>query len=118
MPMTRALEGSVVRDLRAAATPGVAAGPAPRRPNKTPEGRTLVSALVSPLGDLVEGHGPGADGLATRVAYMSRMSELIGQALGSGETRSLRARYADSELSLHPNPDGNVFGCLFVPDTH
>lgn len=117
-PMTKALEGTVARDLRAAATPGVAAGPAPRRSTKAPEGRTLVSALVSPLGDLVEGQGPGADSLATRIAYMTRLSELIGQALGSGEARSLRARYADSELSLQPHPDGNVFGCLFVPDAH
>lgn len=116
--MTRALEGSVARDLRAAATPGVAAGPAPRRSTRAPEGRIMVSALVSPLGDLVEGQGSGADGLATRVAYMTRLSELIGQALGSGETRSLRARYADSELALQANADGNVFGCLFVPDAH
>lgn len=117
-PISRALEGTVARELRAAATPGVAAGPAPRRSSRAPEGRPLVSALVSPLGDLVEGQGQGADALATRIAYLARMSELIGQALGSGETRSLRARYADSELSLQPHPDGNVGGCLFVPDAH
>lgn len=117
-PMIRALEGTLARDLRAAATPGVAAGPAPRRAIKAVEGRTLVSALVSPLGDLVEGQGAGADSLATRVAYMTRLSELIGQALGSGEARSVRARYADSELAVQPHADGNVFGCLFVPDAH
>jgi hypothetical protein len=117
-PMSKVLGGTPDRDLRAAATPGVAAGPAPRRASRVPEGRTLASALVSPLGDLIEGQGPAADGLATRVAYMSRLSELIGQALGSGETRSLRARYANSELSLQPHPDGNVFGCVFVPDAH
>jgi hypothetical protein len=91
---------------------------APRRANRAPEGRVLISALVSPLGDLVDGQGPGADNLATRIAYATRLAELIGQSLGSGETRSLRARYADSELSLQPHPDGNVFGCLFVPDAH
>ena len=107
-----ALKGAPDRDLRAAATPGVAAGPAPRRSNRAPEGRLLGSALVSPLGDLIEGQGSDAESLATRVAYMTRLSELIGQALGSGETRSVRARYADSELSLQPNPDGNVLGLL------
>jgi hypothetical protein len=118
LPMSKALGGTVDRDLRAAATPGVAAGPAPRRTNRVPEGRTVASALISPLGDLVEGSGPAAESLATRVAYMSRLCELIGQGLGSGEARSLRARYADSELSLQPHADGKVFGCVFVPDAH
>lgn len=117
-PMTRALEGSVAGVLRAAATPGVAAGPAPRRSTKASEGRTLVSALVSPLGELVEGQGAGADSLATRIAYLTRLSELVGQALGAGETRSLRARYADSELAVQPHAGGHVFGCHFVPDAH
>src|SRR4029079_12189266 len=79
------------RDLRAAATPGIAAAPAPRRSAKLPEGRAIASALVSRLGDLVEGQGPGAEALATRVAYLARLSEVIGQAMGSGETRALRA---------------------------
>ncbi len=117
-PMINALGGAVPRDLRAAATPGVAAGPAPRRGTRAPEGRTLVSALVSPLGDLVEGQGSQAESLATRVAYSSRLIELIGQAMGSGEARSLRARYADTELSLQPRADGNILGCLIVPDAH
>jgi hypothetical protein len=117
-PMSDALKSAPDRDLRAAATPGIAAGPAPRRSSRAPEGRTLASALVSPLGDLVDGQGADAESLATRVAYLTRLSELVGQALGSGETRSLRARYADSELALQPHPDGNVFGCVFVPEAH
>ena len=117
-PMSEALKSTPDRDLRAAATPGIAAAPAPRRSSRAPEGRTLASALVSPLGDLIDGQGTDAESLATRVAYLTRLSELIGQSLGSGETRSLRARYADSELSLQPHPDGNVFGCVFVPESH
>ena len=106
------------RDLRAAATPGIAAAPAPRRSAKLPEGRAIASALVSRLGDLVEGQGPGAEALATRVAYLARLSEVIGQAMGSGETRALRARYADSELAIQAHGDGNMFGCLISPDAH
>lgn len=109
---------SSARDLRAAATPGVAAAPAPRRSSKLPEGRALASALVSPLGDLVEGRGDGADALATRVAYVTRLSEVIGQSMGSGETRALRVRYADSELAIHPRSDGHVYGCLVAPEAH
>lgn len=109
---------SSTRDLRAAATPGTAAAPAPRRSSKLPEGRTLASALVSPLGDLVEGHGAGADALATRVAYVARLSDIIGQAMGSGETRALRARYADAELAIQPQAGGHILGCLIAPDSH
>jgi hypothetical protein len=106
------------RDLRAAATPGVAAAPAPRRSAKLPDGRTLASALVSPLGELVEGQGSGAEALATHIAYASRLAELIGQSMGSGETRSLKARYAESELAIQPQANGNVFGCLVAPEAH
>jgi hypothetical protein len=109
---------SSTRDLRAAATPGIAAAPAPRRSSKLPEGRALASALVSPLGDLIEGRGDGAEVLATRVAYVARLSEVIGQAMGSGETRALRVRYADSELAIHPRSDGHIYGCLVAPEAH
>ena len=100
------------RDLRAAATPGTAAAPAPRRSAKLPEGRAIASALVSPLGELLEGQGAGADALATRIAYVARLSDVIGQAMGSGETRALRARYADTELAIQPQAGGHVFGFL------
>jgi hypothetical protein len=109
---------SSTRDLRAAATPGIAAAPAPRRSSKLPEGRALASALVSPLGDLVEGRGDGADALATRVAYVARLSEVIGQSLGSGETRALRVRYSDADLAIHPRSDGHIYGCLVAPEAH
>jgi len=109
---------SPARNLRAAATPGVAAVPAPRRSSKLPEGRTLASALVSPLGDLVEGQGPGAEALATYVAYLARLSEVIGQAMGAGETRALRARYTDSELAIQSHAAGHMFGCLITTDPH
>ena len=109
---------SSTRDLRAAATPGVAAAPAPRRSAKLPEGRAIASALVSTLGDLVEGQGAGADVLATRVSYLARLSDVIGQTMGSGETRARRARYADSELLIQPQSGGHVFGCLVAPEAH
>ena len=106
------------RDLRAAATPGVAAAPAPRRSSKLPEGRALASALVSPLGDLIEARGDEAEALAKRVAYVTRLSEVIGQVMGAGETRALRARYADSELAIHPRSDGHIYSCLVAPEAH
>ena len=110
--------GDSARDLRAAATPGIAAAPAPRRTNRFAEGRGIASALVSPLGDLVDGHGPDPEGLAIRVAYVSRLSELIGQAMGSGEARALRVRGADAELSIQRHPDGHLLGSVIVPESN
>jgi hypothetical protein len=106
------------RDLRAAATPGIAAAPAPRRTNRFTEGRGIASALVSPGGDLVDGHGADPEGLAIRVAFVSRLSELIGQAMGSGEARALRVRGADGELSIQRHPDGHLLGTLSAPETN
>jgi hypothetical protein len=107
---------STARDLCAAATPGIAAAPAPRRMNRVAEGRGIASALVSPVGDLVDGHGADPEGLAIRVAYVSRLSELIGQAMGSGEARAVRVRGADGELSIQRHPDGHLLGTLSAPD--
>jgi len=109
---------STARDLRAAATPGIAAAPAPRRTNRFSEGRGIASVLVSPVGDLVDGHGADPEGLAIRVAYVSRLSELIGQAMGSGQARALRVRGADEELSIQRHPDGHLLGTLSAPDTN
>jgi hypothetical protein len=100
------------RDLRAVATPGIAAAPAPRWAGKVAEGRSLASVLVAARGDVVEGHGTDVDGLAARVSYITRLTELIGQAMGSGETRSLRVRSADTELTVQRYPDGRLQGTL------
>ena len=81
-------------------------------------GRALGSALVSPLGDLVEGRGDAADALATRVAYVTRLSEVIAQSMGAGELRAMRVRYTDSELAIHPRSDGHIYGCLVAPEAH
>jgi hypothetical protein len=52
------------------------------------------------------------------VAYATRLSELIGQAMGSGETRALSVRYADSELAIHSRSDGHIHACLVASEAH
>jgi hypothetical protein len=105
------------RDLRAVATPGIAAAPAPRWAGKIAEGRPLASVLVAARGDVVEGHGTDAEGLAARVSYITRLTELIGQAMGSGETRSLRIRRPDTELTVQRYADGRLQGTLVATDS-
>jgi hypothetical protein len=46
------------------------------------------------------------------------LTELIGQAMGSGETRSLKVRAADTELCIRRYPDGSVTGTLGVPEAN
>jgi hypothetical protein len=98
------------RDLRAVATPGIAAAPAPRRTGKISEARPLASVLVAARGDVLEGQGEDAEGLAARVSYLTRLAELIGQTMGSGEARSLRIRTSDTELVVERQPDGRLYG--------
>jgi hypothetical protein len=100
------------RRLAAAATPGVAAG-APKPPARAGEARMgVTNVLVGPQGTLVDGNGVDPEALGSRVAYMSRLTDLIGQAMGSGDTRSIRVRHPSSELLLRRYGDGHVSASL------
>ncbi len=99
------------RGIAAAATPGIAAQ-APRLSTRAGEMRGVTHVLVSPQGALIDGSGVDADALASRVAYVTRLVELIGQAMGSGDARSLKVRGAQTELLVRRHPDGHVSGSL------
>ena len=72
----------------------------------------MTRVLVSPSGELIDGQGAIANRLASRIAYVARLADLIGQAMGSGHTRCLKVRVAGSELSIHRHADGHVSGSL------
>jgi hypothetical protein len=98
--------------LAAAATPGVAAGAA-KAPTRASEPRMgVTNVLVGPQGTLVDGNGIEPETLGARVAYMSRLTDSIGQAMGSGDTRSVRVRNPSSELWLRRYADGHVAASL------
>jgi hypothetical protein len=100
------------RRLAAAATPGMAAG-APKPPARAGEARMgVTNVLLGPEGTLVDGNGIDSEALGSRVAYMSRLTDLIGQAMGSGDTRSIRVRHPSSELLLRRYGDGHVSASL------
>jgi uncharacterized protein DUF4388 len=103
------------RNLAAAATPGTAAL-APRFATRAGEARGVTNVLVTPRGQLVDGNGADTEALASRVAYVARLAELIGQAMGSGETRALKVRAAHAELCIRRHADGHVSGSLGPPD--
>jgi Domain of unknown function (DUF4388) len=100
------------RRLAAAATPGMAAL-APKTPTRAGEPRAgVTNVLVNPQGILVDGNGIDPDTLGAKVAYMARLTDLVSQAMGSGDTRSVRVRNASSELTLRRYGDGHVAGSL------
>lgn len=103
---------TATRRLAAAATPGMAAG-APKSPARAGEARLgVTNVLVGPHGTLVDGNGVDPETLGSRVAYMSRLTDLIGQAMGSGDSRSVRVRNPSSELILRRYADGHVSASL------
>jgi hypothetical protein len=96
------------RGLAAAATPGTAA-PVPRVALRASEARPgVTSVLVSPLGALLDGNGSDAEGLAAKVAYMAKLAELVGQAMGAGDSRAVKVRYSGTELLARRHADGHV----------
>jgi hypothetical protein len=104
------------RGLAAAATPGTAAG-APKAPTRAGEARPgVTNVLVNPHGALVDGNGADPDTLGSKVAYMARLTELISQAMGSGDPRSVRVRNTGSELTLRRHADGHVSASLGPAD--
>jgi hypothetical protein len=120
------------RRLAAAALPGTAvAGPlppstppappsvaAPAAPSSTRgEARVAVTnVIVSPRGALVEGNGIDADALGSKVAYIARLTDLIGVTMGAGDTRSIKVRTPTTDLLVRRHADGHVSATLGPAD--
>jgi hypothetical protein len=104
------------RRLAAAATPGMAAL-APKTPTRAGEARFgMTNVLVSPQGVLLDGNGPDAETLGSKVAYMTRLTDLISEAMGSGDTRAVKVRNAGSELLVRRHADGHASATLGPAD--
>jgi hypothetical protein len=102
----------VTRGLAAAATPGMAAL-TPKAPMRASEPRAgITNVLVSPQGVLVDGNGLDPDTLGAKAAYMAKLTDLISQAMGAGDTRSIKVRHPGSELLVRRHADGHVAASL------
>jgi hypothetical protein len=105
-------QAPMMQRLAAAATPGMAAV-APKAPTRAGEPRSgVTNVLVAPHGALVDGNGTDAETLGSKVAYMARLTDLVGQAMGAGDTRSVKVRLPGSELLLRRHADGHVSASL------
>lgn len=102
--------------LAAAATPGVAAL-VPRTPARAGEPRHgVTNVLIAPHGVLIDGNGADPDSLGSQAAYLARLTDLVGLAMGAGDTRSLKVRTPSSELLVRRYADGQVSATLSPVD--
>jgi hypothetical protein len=100
------------RGIAAAATPGMAAQ-VPKAPIRAGEPRSgVTNVLLSPQGAVIDGNGVDPDALGSKAAYMAKLTDMISEAMGSGDTRSIRVRNAGSELILRRHTDGHVSASL------
>ena len=76
----------------------------------------VTNVLISPNGALLDGNGPDPESLGSKVAYMARLTELISQAIGSGDTRSVKVRHVGTELLVRRHADGHVSAALGPAD--
>jgi hypothetical protein len=85
----------------------------PKAPTRAGEPRSgVTNVLLSPQGTLIDGNGVDPDVLGSKAAYMAKLTDLISEAMGSGDTRSVRVRNAGSELILRRYTDGHVSASL------
>lgn len=66
--------------------------------------------LLTDDGHLLQSEGMGAEELAQRMAYAARLADLIGEALGSGQPKSLELRGSHTKLVLCRIGNGNIAG--------
>jgi Domain of unknown function (DUF4388) len=111
-----AASSTLAQALAAVATPGTALA-TPRAMARPGELLGEIQVLVGPRGELLDGRGIGAEALASRVAYVTRLAELIGQAMGSGDAYGLKVRGPSGELNVRRHADGHISGSFGSADS-
>lgn len=97
-----------------AATSGVL--PATSSPGTAEPIHGMTNVMLSPLGALVDANGIDADQLGAKAARIAQLTDLIGEAMGSGDTRSIKVRAAGIELLVRKHPDGRLSASLGPAD--
>lgn len=76
------------------------------------DGLSRAEVLLNDRGEMLDGRGQDYDELASQVAYAARLSELIGQSLGAGESRAIEVHGKASEVLIRWLPNSNVIGIV------
>jgi uncharacterized protein DUF4388 len=86
--------------------------PASRATRLSADGLSRAEVLLNDRGELLDGRGHAYDEFASEVAYAARLSELIGQSLGAGDSRALEVHGKSNEVLIRWLPNDNVLGIV------
>jgi uncharacterized protein DUF4388 len=86
--------------------------PVSRAARLSSDGLSRAEVLLNDRGEMLDGRGHDYDELASQVAYAARLSELIGQALGAGESRAVEVHGKTNEVLIRWLPNANVIGIV------
>jgi hypothetical protein len=76
------------------------------------DGLSRAEVLLNDRGEMLDGRGHDYDELASQVAYAARLSELIGQSLGAGDSRAVEVHGKTNEVLIRWLPNSNVIGIV------
>jgi hypothetical protein len=111
-----ALEG-LVRSVHPPRTPPPmmpppsAAGPPSQRPSRS-DPTSVADVLLSAAGEVIQGRGAATEEFAARVAYATRLAELIGRAIRSGTPKGLELRGKSTQTIVQWQADGTLSASL------
>ncbi len=101
--------------------PVSAAGPPSQRPSllsqrsaqaSRSEPTSVADVLLSAAGEVIHGRGAATEEFAARVAYATRLAELIGRAIRSGTPKGLELRGKSTQTVVQWQADGTLSASL------
>lgn len=91
--------------------PPSAAGPPSQRPSRS-EPTSVADVLLSASGEVIQGRGAATEEFAARVAYATRLADLIGRAIRSGTPKGLELRGKSTQTIVQWQADGTLSASL------
>lgn len=72
----------------------------------------MADVLLSASGEVIRGRGAATEEFAARVAYATRLAELIGRAIRSGTPKGLELRGKSTQTVVQWQADGTLSASL------
>jgi hypothetical protein len=91
--------------------PPSAAGPPSQRPSRS-DPTSVADVLLSAAGEVIQGRGAATEEFAARVAYATRLADLIGRAIRSGTPKGLELRGKSTQTIVQWQADGTLSASL------
>jgi hypothetical protein len=91
--------------------PPSAAGPPSQRPSRS-DPTSVADVTLSAAGEVIQGRGAATEEFAARVAYATRLADLIGRAIRSGTPKGLELRGKSTQTIVQWQADGTLSASL------